>query len=202
MTIFCIEQNYYALNRDTLDETTGEPVIFLKAQDALWRQHLPFVFPSDVIEFHGACEIVLHISKDGKDITAEKAAAYYDAITVGINFTAMDDGAMVKDAQHWAKANAWKNSTVIGNWISISEVKDKSDIDFCLYQNRQLLQLGNSGFMINHFDEIIAFVSKKFTIKEGDIIFTGCPSPGSEIVCGDKLEAFINDDSLLEFDVE
>jgi 2-keto-4-pentenoate hydratase/2-oxohepta-3-ene-1,7-dioic acid hydratase in catechol pathway len=203
MTIFCIEQNYFARKLDTSIKISEEPLIFLKTQDALWQQHSTFNLPSIAGEFHGACELVLRISKDGKDISEEFATDHYDAVTVGINFVAIDeDNAMAKAPENWNKANAWKNSSVIGNWISISEVKDKRYIDFCLYQNRQLLQMGNSEFMINGLDKIVAMISKKFSLKAGDIIFAGCPSPGSEIVSGDKLEAFINDDSLLEFDVE
>ena len=119
------------------------------------------------------------------------------------NFTAIDDQSESSEEElSWEKAKVWDNSSVIGNWMSAANFNNKEDINFCLYKNRELMQLGNSGLMINNFDTIISAISKNFAITSGDLIFTGTPVGIAKIMPGDKLEGFIEDDSSLEFDVE
>ena len=131
------------------------------------------------------------------------AGNYYDSISVGINFTALDNRDELNEEElTWEKAKAWDNSSVAGKWMPATNFKNKKDINFCLYKNRELMQLGNSGLMINNFDTIISSISKSFPVNTGDLIFTGTPAGIGKLVAGDKLEAFIEDDSLLEFDVE
>ena len=162
-----------------------------------------FSYPHFATELYGACELVLRVSKDGKDISEDVTAVYFDALTIGINFTAIDNPDELQDDEKgWEKAKAWENSSVIGQWIPAEKINHKNDIDFCFYKNRLPAQLGNSAMMIHNFDKIIAGISKKFSLKAGDIIFTGSPVSLVEMAEGDKLEAFFGDDSMLEFEIE
>ena len=200
--IFCIEQNYFLHKREQ-QEISVEPEIFLKPQSALLKTGTGFQYPGFANELYCGCELVLRISESGKDIRENLAANYYDAITVGINFMALDSRDLLNEkGLTWEKAKAWDNSSVAGTWIPVTDFKDKKDINFCLYKNRELVQLGNSGLMINDFDTIISCISTTFPINAGDLIFTGNPAGIGKLMAGDKLEAFIEDDSLLEFEIE
>ena len=199
--IFCIEQNYF-LHKKEHREIFIEPEIFLKPQSALLKTGSGFQYPGFANELYCGCELVLRISKSGKDIPENLAANYYDAITVGINFTALDNRDLSNEKElTWEKAKAWDNSSVAGQWMPVTDFKDKKDINFCLYKNRELVQLGNSGVMINDFDTIISCISTTFPLSAGDLIFTGNPAGIGKLMAGDKLEAFIEDDSLLEFEI-
>jgi 2-keto-4-pentenoate hydratase/2-oxohepta-3-ene-1,7-dioic acid hydratase in catechol pathway len=201
MNIFCIEQNYFGHRREQRIEIPGEPVIFMKPQSALLQAGTPFSYPNFANELYCGCELVLHISENGKDIEEKLAGNYYDSISVGINFTTLDNLDELRE-ENWENAKAWDNSSVAGMWMPVTDFRDKKDINFCLYKNRELMQLGNSGLMINNFDKIISSISKSFPVNTGDLIFTGTPAGIGKLVAGDKLEAFIEDDSLLEFDIE
>ena len=203
MNIFCIEQNYVVHKRERRNVIPGEPVIFVKPQSSLLQPGTSFYYPKFANELYCGCELVLRISGNGKDIKEELAGNYYDSISVGINFTALDNrDELNKEELSWEKAKAWDNSSVAGKWMPATNFKDKKDINFCLYKNRELVQLGNSGLMINNFDTIICGISKSFPVNIGDLIFTGTPAGIGELLTDDKLEAFIEDDSLLEFEVE
>ena len=203
MTIFCIEQNYFANKREQENVVSGEPVIFVKPKSALLQKGTSFSYPNFTNELYCGCELVLRICKNGKDINEKQAGNYYDAITVGINFTALYNRDKLNEKElSWAQLKAWNNSSIAGEWIPAINFKNKKDINFCLYKNRELLQLGNSELMIHNFDTIISCISKSFLLNTGDLIFTGTPVGIGELAAGDKLEVFIEDDSLLEFDVE
>jgi 2-keto-4-pentenoate hydratase/2-oxohepta-3-ene-1,7-dioic acid hydratase in catechol pathway len=169
----------------------------------LLQKGTSFSYPNFTNELYCGCELVLRICKNGKDINEKQAGNYYDAITVGINFTALYNRDKLNEEElSWAQAKAWNNSSIAGEWIPAINFKNKKDINFCLYKNRELLQLGNSELMIHNFDTIISCISKSFLLNTGDLIFTGTPVGIGELAAGDKLEVFIEDDSLLEFDVE
>lgn len=203
MNIFCIEQNYFLHKAEQQNKLTSEPLIFVKAQIALLEPGIPFYYPAFADELYCSCELVLRISENGKNIPEKLAANYYDSITAGINFTVPGNQYTLNGAGFTREeAKAWDQSSVAGVWIPAVDLKDKSDINFCLYKNRQLIQLGNSGLMIHNFDKIISAISKSFPINAGDLIFTGTPAGTSKADAGDKLEVFIEDDSLLEFDIE
>lgn len=203
MNIFCIEQNYFVHKQEQRNKIPGELVIFIKPQSSLLAAGTPFLYPGFADELYCGCELVLRICQNGKDIQEKFAGNYYDSISVGINFTALNNGYGLNEEQlSWEEAKAWNNSSVTSEWKPITDFSDKSDINFCLYKNRELVQLGNSGLMINDFDAIISGISKSFLLHTGDIIFTGTPAGIGKLVAGDKLEAFIEDDSLLEFDIE
>jgi 2-keto-4-pentenoate hydratase/2-oxohepta-3-ene-1,7-dioic acid hydratase in catechol pathway len=146
---------------------------------------------------------VLRISKNGKYIQEKFASKYYDAVTVGLDFTARDiQNELKAKGLPWEKAKAWDNSAAIGKWIPLANLKNKKDINFCLYKNKELVQQGNSSLMIHNFDSIVSYISNYFSVNIGDLIFTGTPAGVGELVVGDELEAFIEDDSLLTLEVK
>ena len=203
MKIFCIGRNYVAHAKELGNEIPDEPVVFMKPKSALLQPHTPFYYPEFTNELHYECELVLRISKNGKYIQDKFASKYYDAVTTGIDFTARDiQNDLKAKGLPWEKAKAWDNSSVAGTWMPVTDLRDKKDINFCLYKNRELVQLGNSGLMINDFDTIISCISTTFPINAGDLIFTGNPAGIGKLMAGDKLEAFIEDNSLLEFEIE
>jgi 2-keto-4-pentenoate hydratase/2-oxohepta-3-ene-1,7-dioic acid hydratase in catechol pathway len=145
----------------------------------------------------------LRISKNGKYIQDRFASKYYDAVTVGIDFTARDiQNELQEKGLPWEKAKAWDNSAAVGKWTPLQNIKSKKDLNFCLYKNKELVQQGNSGLMINSFDKVVAYISNYFSVNIGDLVFTGTPAGVGECVVGDELEAFIEDDSLLALEIK
>lgn len=203
MKIFCIGRNYVAHAKELGNEVPDEPVIFMKPKSALLQPHTPFYYPEFTNELHYECELVLRISKNGKYIQDKFASKYYDAISAGIDFTARDvQNELKAKGLPWEKAKAWDNSAAVGKWIPLPNIKNKKDINFCLYKNKELVQQGNSGLMIHNFDSIVAYISNFFSVNIGDLVFTGTPAGVGELVVGDELEVFIEDDSLLTLDVK
>jgi 2-keto-4-pentenoate hydratase/2-oxohepta-3-ene-1,7-dioic acid hydratase in catechol pathway len=175
----------------------------MKPKSALLQAHTPFYYPEFTNELHYECELVLRISKNGKYIQDRFASKYYDAITVGIDFTARDIQNELKEkGLPWEKAKAWDNSAAIGKWIPLQNIKNKKDLNFCLYKNKELVQQGNSNLMINSFDKVVAYISNYFSVNIGDLVFTGTPAGVGECVVGDELEGFIEDDSLLTLEIK
>ena len=203
MKIFCVGRNYVAHAKELGNEIPDEPVIFMKPKSALLQPHTPFYYPEFTNELNYECELVLRISKNGKYIQEKFASKYYDAVTVGIDFTARDIQNELKEkGLPWEKAKAWDNSAAIGKWILFSNVKSKKDINFCLYKNKELVQQSNAGMMIHNFDKIVTYISTFFSVNIGDLVFTGTPAGVGEVVVGDELEAFIEDESLLQLEVK
>jgi len=175
----------------------------MKPKSALLQAHTPFYYPEFTNELHYECELVLRISKNGKYIQERFASKYYDAVTVGIDFTARDIQNELKEkGLPWEKAKAWDNSAAIGKWIPLQNIKNKKDVNFCLYKNKELVQQGNSGLMINSFDKVVAYISTYFSVNIGDLVFTGTPAGVGECVVGDELEGFIEDESLLSVEIK
>lgn len=203
MKIFCVGRNYIDHAKELGNDVPDEPVIFLKPKSALLQPHMPFYYPEFTNELHYEVELVLRICKNGKYIPEKHAAKYYNAISVGIDFTARD---VQRDLQSkglpWEKAKAWDNSAVVGKFIDIKPDMNPDDINFCLYNNKELVQQGNSGEMIFGFNQIISNISQYFSLNIGDLVFTGTPKGVGECVVGDQLEGFIEDDSLLEVEVK
>jgi 2-keto-4-pentenoate hydratase/2-oxohepta-3-ene-1,7-dioic acid hydratase in catechol pathway len=203
MKIFCIGRNYVAHAKELGNEIPDEPVVFMKPKSALLQPHTPFYYPEFTNELHYECELVLRISKNGKYIQEKFASKYYDAVTTGIDFTARDIQNELKEkGLPWEKAKSWDNSAAIGKWILLSNIKNKKDINFCLYKNKELVQQSNSGLMIHNFDKIVSYISSFFSVNIGDLVFTGTPAGVGELVVGDELEAFIEDESLMQLDVK
>ena len=203
MKIFCIGRNYVAHAKELGNEVPDEPVVFMKPKSALLQPHTPFYYPEFTNDLHYECELVLRVSKNGKYIQEKFASKYYDAVTTGIDFTARDlQNDLKAKGLPWEKAKAWDNSAAIGKWIPFTSIKNKKDINFCLYKNKELVQQSNANLMIHDFDAIVAYISNYFSVNIGDLVFTGTPAGVGELVVGDELEGFIEDDSLLSLEIK
>jgi 2-keto-4-pentenoate hydratase/2-oxohepta-3-ene-1,7-dioic acid hydratase in catechol pathway len=203
MKIFCVGRNYAAHAKELGNEIPEEPIIFMKPKNALLKPHLPFYYPEFTNELHYECELVLRVAKNGRYINKRYANQYYDAITVGIDFTARDiQNELQRKGLPWEKAKAWDCSTVIGEWSPLGDFINKKDIKFGLYKNEELVQHSNSGLMIHSFDAIMANISKYFTLNIGDIVFTGTPPGVGEVLPGDVLEGILEDRSTFKITIE
>ncbi len=203
MKIFCVGRNYAAHAAELGNQIPDEPVIFMKPKSALLQPHTPFYYPEFTNELHYECELVIRISKNGKYIQEKFAGKYYDAITAGIDFTARDiQNELKAKGLPWEKAKAWDNSAVIGKWVPLPEVKNRNDINFGLYKNKELVQQGNSNQMLHDFDSIVSYISNFFSVNIGDVIFTGTPAGVGEAVVGDELEGFLEDNSMFKLEVK
>jgi 2-keto-4-pentenoate hydratase/2-oxohepta-3-ene-1,7-dioic acid hydratase in catechol pathway len=203
MKIFCVGRNYAEHATELGNAIPDEPVIFMKPKSALLQAHTPFYYPEFTNELHYECELVLRISKNGKYIQDKFASKYYDAISVGIDFTARDIQNELKEkGLPWEKAKAWDNSAAVGKWVPLANIKNRREINFKLLKNKEQVQQGNSKNMLNDFDYLISYISNFFSINIGDLIFTGTPAGVGEIVVGDELEGFLEDESLLQLEVK
>lgn len=203
MKIFCVGRNYVDHAKELGNDIPEEPVIFLKPKSAFLQPHMPFYYPEFTNELHYEVELVLRVSKNGKYIQERHASKYYNAVTVGIDFTARDIQAeLKKKGLPWEIAKAWDNSAAVGKFIDIKPGMNMNDINFSLLKNKEKVQEGNSSQMMFSFDQIVAYVSQFFSLNIGDLIFTGTPAGVGECVVGDLLECFIDDQNLLEVEVK
>jgi len=204
MRIFAIGRNYAEHIQELNNERPGEPVVFTKPDTALLRNNDPFYYPDFSKDIHHEVELVLKISKDGKNIEEKFASKYYDKIGIGIDFTARDLQQKAKEkGLPWDIAKGFNGSAPVGKkFIEVSEFKDLKNINFSLQLNGKIKQEGNTSLMLFSFDHIIAYLSKFFTLKIGDLIFTGTPKGVGPVTIGDKLSAYIEDEKLLEFVVK
>ncbi len=203
MKIFCVGRNFAAHADELGNNIPDEPVIFMKPKSALLQPHSPFYYPEFTNELHYECELVLRISKNGKYIQEKFAGKYYDAITVGIDFTARDiQNELKAKGLPWEKAKAWDNSAVIGKWIPLNEIKNRKEINFELFKNKEMVQKGNSAQMIYDFDNIVSYISNFFSVNIGDVIFTGTPAGVGEAVVGDELEGTLENQSMFKLEVK
>lgn len=169
-------------------------MVFMKPSTALLQDNKPFYYPSFSKDIHYEVELVLKIKKHGKYIEKQFAHLYYDQIGLGIDFTARDIQSELKRKGHpWEIAKAFDNSAVISSFYALSELP--KDISFLLKKNEEIVQDGNSNRMIFDFDTIISYVSKRFTLQIGDLIYTGTPAGVGPIKLGDKLEGFLEGES-------
>jgi acylpyruvate hydrolase len=204
MRIFAIGRNYAEHIQELNNERPGEPVVFTKPDTALLRNNDPFYYPDFSKDVHHEVELVLKISKNGKNIEEKFASRYFDKIGIGIDFTARDLQQKAKEkGLPWDIAKGFNGSAPIGKkFIPVGEFKNVKDINFSLEVNGKLKQLGNTNLMLFSFDHIIAYLSKFFTLKTGDLIFTGTPKGVGPVTSGDKLSAYIENEKLLEFVVK
>lgn len=203
MKIFCVGRNYAEHAKELGNAVPEEPVIFMKPKSALLQPNAPFYYPEFTNELHYEAELVLRISKNGKYVQEHQASKYYDAITVGIDFTARDIQAeLKKKGLPWEKAKAWDQSAVIGKWIPIQPEMLRSPILFSMQKNKELVQDGNTDQMIFSCDHIIAHISQYFSLNIGDLVFTGTPSGVGECVVGDILEGYLKEEKLFELEIK
>lgn len=198
MKIFCVGRNYAEHARELGNAVPAEPVIFMKPKSALLLPHVDFVYPEFTNELHYESELVFRICKNGKFIQEHHARHYYDAVSIGIDFTARDvQNSLKSKGLPWEKAKAWDGSAVVGKWKPITEIDRIENINFGLYKNGELVQQGNSGNMIHTVHALIAHISIYFTLNIGDLLFTGTPAGVGEVVVGDLLESYLEDDLFL-----
>ncbi|EGV43287.1 FAA hydrolase family protein [Bizionia argentinensis JUB59] len=192
MKIICIGRNYTEHIKELENEKPTEPVVFLKPDTAVLLKKQPFFIPDFSNDVHYEVEILVKINRVGKYIDQKFAHKYYDEIGLGIDFTARDLQSQLKaKGLPWEKAKAFDGSAVIGNWLSKEEFEDINNIKFSLKKNDQLVQEGETSHMLWKIDELIEYVSKYFTLKIGDIIFTGTPAGVGKVEANDQLTGFI-----------
>ena len=203
MKIICVGRNYADHAKELKNEVPTEPVIFMKPKSALLPQGKALYYPEFTEDLHYECELVVKITGNGKYIQEKFAHKYYGEVSLGIDFTARDlQDKQKKKGLPWEIAKAFDNSAVIGKFISFSEIKNIHDLNFCMYLNKKVAQNGNTKDMIYSIETLISFISKYFTLQQGDLIYTGTPVGVGSVKQGDKLEAFIENESLLEFEVK
>jgi 2-keto-4-pentenoate hydratase/2-oxohepta-3-ene-1,7-dioic acid hydratase in catechol pathway len=191
MKIFCVGRNYVEHARELNNEIPDEPIIFLKPKSALIQPHSHFYYPEFSNELNYEAELVLRVSKNGKYIPEYAASRYYNAVTVGIDFTARDiQQELKKKGLPWEKAKAWDNSAVIGDWVDLTPTMVKSPMHFSLHLNGETVQTGVHTDMIFSFEKIVSNISQYFSLNIGDLIFTGTPEGVGECVVGDMLEGY------------
>ncbi len=203
MKIICIGRNYIDHAKELNNPVPTEPVFFLKPDTALLQNRNPFVYPSFSKDIHHEVEIVVKINKIGKHIEERFAHKYYNEITVGVDFTARDVQQICKEkGLPWEKAKAFDCSAPTGKFITIDEVKDIHNTNFSIQINGETRQVGNTKDMIFNINQIIAYISKFFTLKIGDYIYTGTPAGVGPVKIGDSIECYIEDKKLLSFNVK
>lgn len=203
MKIICIGRNYTKHIEELQNERPDEPVVFLKPDSAILLKQHPFVIPEFSNDVHHEVEILVKINKVGKYIEPKFAHNYYDEIGLGIDFTARDVQAKLKEkGLPWEKAKAFDGSAVIGEFISKNDFSSLENINFELHNNGNAVQIGNTSHMLWKIDELIAYVSQFFTLKKGDIIFTGTPEGVSAVKPNDILEGFIENKKLFRIQVK
>ena len=203
MKIICIGRNYIEHAKELNSEIPNEPVFFLKPDTSLIKDNRPFFYPDFSKDIQYEVELVLKIAKAGKNIQTKFANKYYDEIGIGIDFTARDIQNICKTkGLPWEKAKAFDGAAPIGKFISKNEFLDQKNINFNLIINNYLVQKGNTKDLLFSFDTIIAHVSNFFTLKTGDLIFTGTPEGVGPIKIGDRLEAYIENQKLLDFEIK
>lgn len=201
MKILAVGMNYAQHNKE-MNETLSnrsEPVIFLKADSALLKAPRPFFVPDFMGRIDYETEIVVRINKLGKSVPVRFAHRYYDALTVGIDFTARDmQQRLRQNGLPWTLCKSFDGSAVIGKWVDKEAIGDVRNISFRLDMNGKTVQQGNSSEMLFGIDELISYVSRYFTLKTGDLIFTGTPSGVGSVQAGDNLEGYLNDYQVLK----
>lgn len=203
MKLICIGRNYTDHIKELENEKPTDPVVFLKPDTSILLKKQPFFIPDFSEEVHHEVEILVKINKVGKHIAQKFAHKYYDQIGLGIDFTARDlQGQLKAKGLPWEKAKAFDGAAVIGNWLPKNEVADVNKINFSLLKNDTVVQSGNTSLMLWKIDEIIEYVSKYFTLKIGDIIFTGTPSGVGKVVANDKLKGYIEDKQMFSITVK
>lgn len=203
MKIIAIGRNYIDHAKELNNPVPSEPVVFLMPDTCILNNNKPFFYPDFSDNIHYEVEIVLKINRVGKNIEEKFAHRYFDEVTVGIDFTARDLQKKAKEkGLPWEKAKAFDGSAPIGEFISLDKLTNPNAIDFSLDINGSRVQTGNSKDQIFSFSQVIAYVSRFFSLKMGDLIFTGTPAGVGAVKIGDRLEASIEGQSLLDFQIK
>ena len=203
MKIICIGRNYVDHISELNNERPDEPVIFMKPDTAILPKKTPFVIPEFSNDVHHEVEVLVKICKVGKYISPKFAHKYYDEIGLGIDFTARDLQAILKEkGLPWEKAKAFDHSAIIGDFMPKKNYSSLENINFELRKNSEIVQKGSTSMMLWNIDEIVSYVSQFFTLKKGDIIFTGTPKGVAAVNVNDVLEGFIEGKLMFKIQVK
>lgn len=204
MKFICIGRNYAAHAAELNNPVPETPLIFTKPDNAMLHDNKPLYYPDFTKDLHYEVEVLVRISRLGKHIEPQFAHKYYKELTVGIDFTARDIQNQLKEkGQPWELAKGWDGSAAVGQYIPKEEAFDKNgNIQFSLIKNGEKVQDGNTKDMLTNIDNLIAYVSKFFTLKKGDVLFTGTPKGVGPVQIGDVLKGYIGDKQLLECEIK
>ena len=203
MKLICAGRNYAEHIEELENSRPESPVLFIKPDSAILPREQDFFIPEFSNDVHHEVELLVKINKVGKYIDKKFAHKYYDEIGLGIDFTARDLQAQLKaKGLPWEKAKGFDGAAVIGKWLPKSKFKDINNINFSLNKNGELVQSGNTELMLWKVDELIEYVSKYFTLKIGDIIFTGTPAGVGKVFADDELQGYIEDEQLFSIRVK
>lgn len=202
MKIICVGRNYTDHIAELKNEQPEAPVLFMKPDTSLLNKGFPFPIPDFSSDVQYEVEIVVKINKVGKYIQSRFAHKYYDQISLGIDFTARDIQTRLKQkGLPWEIAKAFDNSALVGDFLSKESLQNIQDISFSLYKNGNVVQQANTSQMLWQIDELIAYASQYFTLKTGDLIFTGTPAGVGTVATGDVLEGYIENQSIFRVNV-
>ncbi|EHQ28478.1 fumarylacetoacetate hydrolase family protein [Mucilaginibacter paludis] len=203
MKIIAIGRNYAEHAKELNNPVPAVPVIFMKPDTALLKDNKPFYHPDFSQDIHHEIEIVLKISKEGKNISEKFASGYFEEIGLGIDFTARDIQSRHKEkGLPWELAKSFDSSAPVSNFVPKSKFTNLYNLSFKLDINGQTRQQGSTHDLLFSFEQIIAFVSGYITLKKGDLIFTGTPPGVSKVAIGDHLEGYLETEKLLDFDIK
>jgi len=203
MKIICIGRNYTEHIKELANERPEEPVVFIKPDSSVLPKEQDFYIPDFTQNVHYEVEVLVKICKVGKHIDERFAHKYYDEIGLGIDFTARDLQSELKEkGLPWEKAKGFDGSAVIGKWLPKSNFKDLNNLNFSLIRNKELVQEGNTSFMLWKIDELIAYVSKYFTLKKGDVLYTGTPAGVGKIATNDYLSGKLEGQELFSVKIK
>jgi len=203
MKIICVGRNYTEHAKELKNDIPTEPVVFIKPDTALLRNNEDFYIPDFSKNLHYEAEIVFKICKVGKSISEKFAHRYYEQIAIGIDFTARDiqENCRIKGLP-WEISKAFDNSAAISEFVPKTNFENVNNITFSLYKNDAIVQSGDTSNMIFTIDKIISYVSKYFTLKTGDLIYTGTPAGVGPVKPGDNLKAFIGKNKMMDFNIK
>ena len=197
MKIIAVGRNYIDHAKELNNPVPEKPVIFMKPDTAVLKDNKDFYYPEFSKDVHYEVELVIRVCNEGKHVSKKFAHKYYDAIGLGIDFTARDVQSELKaKGLPWELAKAFDHSAVVGELVAKDQITDLQSLDFSLQKNGETVQEGNSKDMIFDFDSLITFVSQYITLRKGDLIYTGTPAGVGPVQIGDKLEGFLEGKSM------
>lgn len=203
MKIICIGRNYAEHIKELSNERPTDPVVFIKPDSAVLPKDQDFYIPEFSDDIHYEVEVLVKIKKVGKHIDPKFAHKYYDEIGLGIDFTARDLQAQLKEkGLPWEKAKGFDGAAVIGKWLPKTDLKDLKNLHFTLTKNDKVVQKGDTSKMLWSVDELIGYVSKFFTLKKGDVLFTGTPAGVGRVSPNDYLSGSLEGKELLRLKIK
>jgi len=203
MKIICVGRNYSEHIKELDNQRPEEPVLFMKPDSAVILKNNPFIIPTFSSDIHYEVEVLVKINKIGKHISREFAPDYYEEVGLGIDFTARDLQSKLKEkGLPWERAKGFDGSAMVGQFVNKRTLGDLENLEFSLQKNEEIVQKGNTADMLWKIDELIEYISKYFTLKIGDIIFTGTPSGVGPVSHGDQLVGFVNNQEFFSVKVK